>query len=1262
MRLLLAALVFGWSLAAAAEERFQFKGTVTGPGGPLPGAQLRVQSHSTSETVLTAITNAAGGFALDVREGLFNLTITPPAGSGLATEEMFNIELREPLEGRFELRRAFVVAGRCPFPAQNRHPRARLYSLSTARTYDLSFDQNGSFEQQVVADHYSIQCWAFVASDFWFGRVNVDVTSADSRSVRVNLEANPSVITKTPPRAALISIGAAGADGVADIVGVAGAVEPLSSVVAGNLNTEQAAITVARADGSFATRMFAPPGSFIQVKHDPTGRYLPQIGFNNGTINGLSLPPGTILHVPPPANTFATGGLMNYGAARSGRRDFEGLARFGAQDPGQWWVTGTYDKTTLVPGARITLRGTITLYSRNITAALDITEGRVNIGGDVELQRLFDENGAAHKANQQFLSSWMTPTGLPVERVGYNGIGQTRITSLRHADPNRIEAEWSFEGNVPPNARPGLYVPRIQANFSGIPIAARHFGIFAAVESGPDRGSSLPPVRIGTPSSPRLYWMLGLDDLVNGLRGGVAVEDRGKFQIASHVTISSDALILPPRDERTGALIRYRLEPFVPMIATSTARLTDPPLIPFRFPSGSLTVRVQKPDGTIDDLGSAPFAQSTSRMPASRTGESIGGASSSVSDYYQLTTLDPRFEYTFTRYGRHVVTMSGWIEDAWGNRYEGGGTYEVFAARPLDIETAVLPGTPFFVGSDLASVVVVQPPVPAEVELVVRHLPDSDPLRAIRYEVRGRANRYGFAHLSTDAVRFDTPGEYRLDLVARHVDADGTWWMGTATWGNVVETPDSPLRTKGRRGFDGVNAIQQQWFLVREARAGGDHVMFPFHAGDVMWMQKDDPAADIPKITIQDTQGAFAARVRNRHGSFEPPTMDQRITAGEIPLFSWSSSVNDVSSAPELTEQWAYFYAYAERPGVRVREFVSEDLSGNGYWRFSDNYHFQLGNGANGDQPNDFKFQFGGSVFRDDTDGFRYYGAYGSFFVLLPLQDEVGGRVMPPFQGNGGGPDGGPLFTLKGKGIDLFFHPTGLRPGTILQRGHRASFAGYSAPTLPSKIEIVVTSPSGATRTIRGQANTIGYFYDPSQDFAVGESGIWKAKVKIVFDGRTSAGPVTAPFPAGDVLGSRDGEFFFYVVDASAPQLDLAAMPQFVRPADGPITFTVNRPSGLSNLQLTYTTTMPGFILEEKVQTSMNVVYDATKMASDFPNLDLYDLDGYAGVDTITLSLLLSGTDAQGKRQHLARQIVLQGEELQMPEQPPRPSRRRAVR
>jgi len=759
--------------------------------------------------------------------------------------------------------------------------------------------------------------------------------------------------------------------------------------------------------------------------------------------------------------------------------------------------------------------------------------------------------------------------------------------------------------------------------------------------------------------------MLGLDTFSNGARGTVAIEDRERVGFTSHVMTNPRAMIVPLTDARSGAPLRYKLEPYVPFVSATVSRIGYTTRIPFKFPSGSLSVKVTKPDGAVDHLGSVPFAQSMCHSETTRSGINISASTSHVTDFMQLTTLDPRFDYTFTQYGLHRIEMKGAVDDLFGNTYAGGGTYEVWVARPIDLETATMTGTPFEHGNVFAPQVVLQPPVPAEVTVELAHYPDSDPARVQRATFAGRANRFGFFSPITSA-RMEGAGEYRVDVTAKYTDENGVLWMGATSWGNVVETPGSQLVAHGRRGFDGVNAIQQQWFNVRPSRAGGDHVMFPFHRGDVMWMQQNDPAADIPKITVQDPSGSFAARVRARASNgfaAEPPTLEDRIGAGEIPLFSTAPSRELSGFIPDKATQFGYFYAFAEKPGVHIREIISEDQSGNAYWRFTENYHFQLGAGIGGDQPNDIKFQFGGAVWRDTAD-FRYYGAYGSLFVLLPFNDDVGGRVFPPFQGNGGGPTGGPILTLKGKAVDLFFHPTALRAGTILQLGEKAALAGQLGPTLAAKVNILITSPSGATRTIAGQASKIGYFYDPSRDFAVDEPGVWKVKVSALYDGLTSGGQVQPPYPAGDVLGSRDGEFYFYVVRPDAAPLTVAPLQQWQRPSQRTITFNLTPPVPLSNATLTYTVTMPGFILDEGTTATLAYTYDAQKLARDFPNLDLSDQDDLAGVDTITLSFLVTGTDAAGTPRHFARQVVLQGEELQMPAQKESviPVRRRTVR
>ena len=98
---------------------------------------------------------------------------------------------------------------------------------------------------------------------------------------------------------------------------------------------------------------------------------------------------------------------------------------------------------------------------------------------------------------------------------------------------------------------------------------------------------------------------------------------------------------------------------------------------------------------------------------------------------------------------------------------------------------------------------------------------------------------------------------------------------------------------------------------------------------------------------------------------------------------------------------------------------MGSQMTTNGYWRFNTPYGYQLGNGYEGDQPNDFKFVFGGAVYRVPDSNFSHYGAYGSLWTMLPDSDTDGRQVMPPFQG-AAGPLWWPVIELKGEQIDIF--------------------------------------------------------------------------------------------------------------------------------------------------------------------------------------------------------------------------------------------------
>ncbi|MDX1614259.1 MAG: hypothetical protein R3300_08105, partial [Candidatus Promineifilaceae bacterium] len=659
--------------------------------------------------------------------------------------------------------------------------------------------------------------------------------------------------------------------------------------------------------------------------------------------------------------------------------------------------------------------------------------------------------------------------------------------------------------------------------------------------------------------------------------------------------------------------------------------------------------------------------------------------------YYGLTAADERFAVTFAKRGYHLIEMSGWLEDVWGNRYEGGGTYEVWVAHPLDLDPGILPGTPLAVHDPVNLTVQLNPRVPAYVNTVIRHFPDSDPGRMQIHVLEGWANRFGYFAPDGAPLTLNEPGEYRLDLFAEYVDPrTGETFAAAATWGGVVMTPpdEAQLIAHGRRGSDNLTGIPHEWFLLCDPNLdpplqvdGTPHLLNPYLNGDILWSY-DAIVNDIPgclgdalllNASLQDPVGTVESAIRERYlrapSPLAPPgSFEERALVQALPLFSSTTSGRPVSIFPEETDQIAYAYLSSQRPGVRVRETVSEDRQGSGYWRVDGMYDGQPSVGFEGDLPNDFKFQYVGAVYRDLESGLSEYLGQGSGWIHLPYSDTVGSRVMPPFSGdgNGGWPTaGGPLMTLKGQPIDMFIFPTGVRPGAVLQLGDRFDFAGHLMPTLNSRVRVLVTAPSGASYLVEGRASPIGYFYAPDQSFAVDEPGRWTAAVTVWHDGQIGSGETvncspadpfnpSLPCPSGDILGSVNGTYAFYVVPPDAARLAVTT------PAPGRLHFGENVPpieiSGpispaVSAAAVDYTISMPGFLLEEgQAQIDgdhFSLLFDPETLHQDFPNLDLTGRHGDAAglADTISIGLLLSG-QRNGQPVHQAATVTIQGDRV----------------
>lgn len=1121
-------------------------------------------------------------------------------------------------------------------------------------------------------------------------------------------------IPSEPPLADRITFGPLNDLGEATVTGAPGAVLPSAHVLLVNLDSGHQDHVISAADASFSAQIFAPPGSSIMVKHGPDHTFWnnidPWLDIDQGAVEiGRTVFPSTTIYRPhehsagPDALPFAAAGSIGINVDNKP-----------TTIDAAWSITGTVSPVgDLHPGGTAQVEARIRLYSQAIISTTDVSTITLLVDESRPWLMLYNENGNPLPYNNEAGSNRLTPGGFPIldgRRAEVRNHLEWDPVDWQYKSGHIIEGELTMDLFLDANMPPGIYRPILGFQFTGVPAGSGWRAALLSFLAGmpsfkfDTNGAALPPLEVKAPgvmanrntrANPdrRLMWYLQMDKASLGLRGTGARQDAGLFQPTAFVVTQGAPYVLPPVDPFSGEPAAYRLEPYLPMISYGRGTTPGPPLLPFQLPGGQLCVTIQEPDGQQNNLGCDVFAQSVSGDRSTALGQLLNFGTIEISEYYGLRTAGDQFAVTFTKPGPHVIEMNGWIEDVWGNRYEGGGTYDIWVANPFDIDPGLMPGTPLAVGDAVNPTVQLQPRLPAYVNLTIHHFPFSNPELGQFHTVEGWANRFGYFAPDNPPITLDAPGEYRLDLFAEYLDPNsGEMYAAAATWGGVVMTPpdQAQLVAHGLRGLDSIKEIPGLWYILDDlcndpsqvVAGAAPHVYNPYLNGDIVWSRLDTDVIEHSEClgdaltlvsSVQDTVGVVEAAITERynpdlHHLTPPGTFEDRAQAAELPLFSSTTSGLPVSLVPEESDQIAYAYLSSQRPGVRVREAVAEDGHGSGYWRFDSMYDGQPGVGIEGDLPNDFKYQFVGAVYRDLESGLSEYLGQGSGWVHLPYSETIGSRVMPPFAGpgNGGWPtEGGPIMTLKGKDIHMFIQPTGVRPGAVLQLGDRFDFGGHFMPTLDSRVEVEVMAPSGQVHIVAGRANQVGYFYAPWDSFVVDEPGRWTANVRVWHDGRIGSGQQVdcdpanpfdplRPCPSGDVLGSIDGHFSFYVVPPESPRLALAT------PAPGrlifgqevsPINISGPVPPGITNAAIDYTISMPGFILEEGqaqiANGSFSLSFDPKSLHDDFPNLDLTGRHGPGPglADTFSFGLLLTGQQ-EGQKIYQATTLTIQGDRV----------------
>ena len=128
------------------------------------------------------------------------------------------------------------------------------------------------------------------------------------------------------------------------------------------------------------------------------------------------------------------------------------------------------------------------------------------------------------------------------------------------------------------------------------------------------------------------------------------------------------------------------------------------------------------------------------------------------------------------------------------------------------------------------------------------------------------------------------------------------------------------------------------------------------------------------------------------------------------------------------------------------------------------------------------------------------------------------------------------------------------------------------------------------------------------------------------YDGRTSAGQVTAPFPQGHVLGTARGRFSVYVVSPHSMPLtvDLPRHDFLTAPSD--FTVTASTPTEMTLTSGHMTALMPGVVLEDGPLSVRNneltYDYDPVSLAAGVPILDVERNGQPMAADVVTVEFV----------------------------------------
>lgn len=843
----------------------------------------------------------------------------------------------------------------------------------------------------------------------------------------------------------------------------------------------------------------------------------------------------------------------------------------------------------------------------------------------VTAERTFDADGHLRLPSDERMSTLVTPTGLAIEG-GVQGAVTNRYSygfrtpldafvtvPLPGASdpPSKRVVHLSVDQMLPKALPPGIY--RVRLDF-GVVANNRNYSLngetFAmrGFPKGPPIQSHLysPPIPASGPHvsgrmvegseiKPRIPWVMFYQYNSNGYQGVVADEDKPFFALSQRNIIPDDVIL--PWVDGGNRRLSYNLEPQIP---TDTIELRNN--IPWDYTKGEISVSVTNPDGSVTDLGTAPFVTragqwATTRRPA-------------------LTAWRP------PAYGYYTVKSTGWLADIWGNRYEAGGTYHFWIANRMTLATATFQGMPYPVGGRYGRDTAFNPGFPADVQGAVTLYVNSDPANTKTLTIKGKASPSGLftAAQGLQQLPLDQPGEYHAKWLATYTDRNGALWVSTMRHAGVVYPSDSPIVAHGKK-----LAIAGKYVDRGETKFEGwvdpdgtnhlAHITFPYNPGDVMLIASEGQGANkIEPVLMyepRDNKEPYDSRFQGVGNT----NVQLKTSNGYSPhLF------------PEYITEWQYFYGAAPRPGFMSRFIVGENGLRAPYWPTSPNsFGGQINASPNGDMPGDIYRFIGGVVVRRDGQKPVYAGYIASGFILPGGSGN--NRVIAPGSEDLPGP--------TGEYARLFL--VGTRPGMLYETGATFTPAVQIDPILPAEVNFTLDYPDGRRVVASGAGDATGAFVGKDR-WILDVPGLYRYHLDANWEGHKAIMPGLP----------KDGGLI-YVIEkdrpAGAPEMELDL------PADSSFNPQLGLAiSGRSTAELVhYAAIMPGAVLDQGSlavnKGRFTYPWSPQRIHEAVPTYDIrHRVTGVPDIrDVVHITFFSEETGPDGRKWHSFWRVIMRG-------------------